>query len=210
MVKIAVISLNKFYFIFDKNLNFIFIFFILIGIIDSSIKIINQVDFKKTIAYLTIQEMNILTFFLISKNYANYDLFQFLFQTHVFLTIILFFLNHCIYKRYNSRQLSKMQGLLNISPKLSLIILISTFVIIGFPLTIKFFIEVFFFFKIFKNNFFIIILLIVSVQFITGFFFFKNLSTIIFGNSNKKIFEISKEEFTLFVFLFLSIFLFLI
>ena len=74
LVKIAIIALYKFFFVFDYNsLNYIYII-CLIGIIDSSFKMINQTDFKKTIAYLTIQEMNILLFFCMSNNYNNFDI----------------------------------------------------------------------------------------------------------------------------------------
>lgn len=146
--------------------------------------------------------MNILLFFLLNKNFTNFDILNFIFQTHIFLTFILFFLNHCIYIRYQSRNLSKMFGLSNISPKLSIILFIIVFIIIGFPLTIKFFIEIFFFKKIFLLNNFIFFFIIISVQFLTGFFFFKNLTTIVFGNSNKKIFEISKDEFLSFLLFF--------
>lgn len=105
--------------------------------------------------------MNILAFFLISKNFNNFDIFIFLLQTHVYLTVLLFFLNHCIYKRYNSRQLSTMQGIINSSPKLGIVIITTTFLLIGFPLTIKFFIEFLLFFKLFKfNNFFFLIIII--------------------------------------------------
>lgn len=163
LVKIAIIALNKFFFIFSDNYNFFFTTIIIISIIDSSVKIINQVDFKKTIAYLTVQEMNILTFFLISKNFNNFDIFVFLIQTHVYLTVLLFFLNHCIYKRYNSRQLSTMQGIINSSPKLGIIIIITTFLLIGFPLTIKFFIEFLLFFKFFNFNSFFFLIIIIFV-----------------------------------------------
>ena len=124
---------------------------------------INQTDLKKTIAYLTIQEMNILLFFCMSNNYNNFDLIQYLFFTHIILTISLFFLNHLIYKRYNTRQLSNGLGIFNTAPKLSVIILFNIFIIIGFPLTIKFFLEILFFYKIYNFNFFLFCFIIFSV-----------------------------------------------
>lgn len=54
LVKVALIGLNKFYFIFNSEYNFIFYSFIIYSILDASFKLINQTDFKKTIAYLTI------------------------------------------------------------------------------------------------------------------------------------------------------------
>lgn len=107
--------------------------------------------------------MNILTFFLISKNYINYDIINFLLQTHIYLTVLLFFLNHCIYKRYNSRQLSSMKGIINIAPKLGNVIIITVFLLIGFPLTIKFFIEFLLFFKFFNFKTFIFFTIVFAV-----------------------------------------------
>lgn len=154
--------------------------------------------------------MNILLFFCMSNNYNNFDIIQYLFFTHIILTISLFFLNHLIYKRFNTRQLSNGLGIFNSAPKLSFIILCNIFVIIGFPLTIKFFLEIVFFYKIYNFNFFFFILIIISVQFFTGIFFFKNFITALYGNSNKKIFEITKEDYFIYILLFVLLVFYLV
>jgi len=61
LVKTAVFLFIKFYAIFSMY-NYInaFLVLLLIGVIDSSIKMWHQTDLKKLIAYTTVQEMNFL------------------------------------------------------------------------------------------------------------------------------------------------------
>lgn len=84
-----------------------------------------QIDFKKLIAYTTVQEMSIIVLFLLYNNFNNMSLIFYFILLHTFTSLILFFLNDVIYIRFKTRKTKLMLGIGSTAPKLnSLIILI--------------------------------------------------------------------------------------
>jgi NADH-quinone oxidoreductase subunit M len=97
------------------------------------------------VAYGTIQEMNLIylifcwgdTFFIISGIIFT--------ATHAFLSALMFFLVDCIYRRYGTRSLIEISGLLHITPNLGISILLMVIFFSGLPGTIKFVCEFYIF-----------------------------------------------------------------
>ena len=110
----------------------------MIGIVDSSLKMWGQTDLKKLVAYGTVQEMNIiyLTFcWGDSSNIISGVLFCI---THAFLSTIMFFLVDCIQRRYASRSVIEISGILQQTPNLGITILAMCIFYSGLPGTLKF------------------------------------------------------------------------
>lgn len=113
----------------------------LFGVIESSIKMWTQTDFKKLIAFATIQEMNLILFMLInSQNNLGYSLILFI-LIHGWLSTLMFFLVDIIQKKTSSRNIVEISGLAYTFPELRIIIWTILLLFSGFPLTVKFVIE---------------------------------------------------------------------
>lgn len=142
LVKAAIYCLYIFNNIFFTNLmSKVVIFISLIGMLESSCKLWTQTDFKKTIAFATIQEMNMILLLLISfSNTLNYSIIIFILM-HGWLSTMMFFMVDVIQKKAGSRNIVEISGLNYLIPKLRLYIWIMLIFITGFPLTVKFIAE---------------------------------------------------------------------
>lgn len=124
----------------DFNTSF-FIVICMIGVIDSSLKMWGQTDLKKLVAYGTIQEMNLI-YLLFCWGDTNAIIGGILFSvTHAFLSALMFFVVDCIYRRYHTRSIVEINGLLHLTPNLGLAILFMCIFFSGLPGTIKFIVE---------------------------------------------------------------------
>lgn len=204
LVKAALFGFYKFNYIFYSNLNWFFFSIISISIIDSSIKISNQIDLKKLVAFSTIQEMGFMLIIFLFNNYFNFIYFLYFIIFHTMISGVFFYIVDCIYRRYNSRINYNISGLININPLLSTIIVLFIFIFIGIPFTIKFYIELFFLKILFNLNLIFFFNFIFFAQYISIIFFFKSFITINFGSlKNVKIISLSKKELFTFVIFFL-------
>lgn len=187
----------KFIFIF---INEYFLFFLLsYGLFDVSLKLFSQTDFKKLIAYSTIQEMSLLTMLICFDSIYSRLLFFYFCFFHTAISGIFFLINDFIYKRYGSRQINNVSGLFSSEPFLATILFISLLIFLGFPLTIKFYIELQFLLKIMSFIKWHGILFIFFVQYISMVFFFKNTIMFLFGPILKKnTIDLSSKELILF------------
>lgn len=142
LVKAALYCFYSFNLILTKPyLNIIISVIAFYGIVESSIKMWNQTDFKKLIAYATIQEMNLILYLLVgSQNLINYGLILFI-LIHGWLSTLMFFLVDIIQKKTNTRNIVELSGIAYTSPTIKLIIWVILLLFSGFPLTIKFMIE---------------------------------------------------------------------
>lgn len=198
LVKVALLGFYKFFFLF--NYNFFFYFCIVfLGIIDITIKLQQQVDFKKVVAYCTIFEMNIILLSIFFYNY-NTIIFYLLFCIlHTTLSNVFFTLSDFVYKRYNTRNVYGVGSLFNNNPLLSLTFLLSILLFNGLPLTLKFSMEMSIFLKI-VNTDFILFFLFYFIQIIFSIFFTKINYQLLFQNSkNKKTCDISFYEFLIII-----------
>lgn len=113
----------------------------LFGVIESSIKMWTQTDFKKLIAFATIQEMNLILFMLINcQNNLDYSLILFI-LIHGWLSTLMFFLVDVVQKKTSSRNIVEVSGLAYTFPEIRRIIWCILLLFSGFPLTVKFVIE---------------------------------------------------------------------
>ena len=139
LVKTALFGFYKLINLLGSDINSVFFSSIcILGIIDSSLKMWGQTDIKKLVAYGTIQEMNIiyLTFcWGDSSNLVSGVLFC---LTHSFLSVLMFFLVDCTYRRYFSRSVIELSGILQKTPNLAISIILMCIFYSGLPGTLKF------------------------------------------------------------------------
>ena len=211
LVKTALFGLYKFgcvYYLKESN---IVLFLIIYSFIDASLKLWEQVDLKKLIAYLTVQEMGLITLALFFINQTNYRLLVIFTIFHTTVSAIFFFVNDSLYKRYNSRQLNQVSGIINNFPWLGSSIIIISLFFIGFPLTIKFYIELLLMGRFFFINTYLLFLFIFFIQYITVIIFFKNIVYMLFGylkiftQNDMNIFECVIYLYTLLILIIISI-----
>ena len=133
----------------DLNSSF-FITICILGVIDSSLKMWGQTDLKKLVAYGTIQEMNLIYLtFCWGDSYMIIAGIIFT-TTHAFLSALMFFIVDCVYRRYHSRSIIEINGILHILPNLSILIIMMLVFFSGLPGTIKFISEFFIFSSFFE------------------------------------------------------------
>ena len=181
LVKTALLGLFKFKFIFFY-LNEFFIFFIIsYGVIDVSLKMYSQVDLKKLVAYATIQEMGLLMLVVCFDSIYTRQLLLYFCFFHTAISGIFFLINDFIYKRVGSRHLLNISGLCTTQPGLFLVTVVSLFIFLGIPFTVKFYIELQFLYKLLYTNIYYGFLFIFIVQYISIVFFFKNVVLFLFG-----------------------------
>ena len=146
LVKSALYGFYKITNIFSLEIiTTIFSSFALLGIIDASLKMWGQLDLKKLVAYGTVQEMNMI-YFMFCWGDINALIVGILFSaTHAFLSILMFFLVDCIYRRYHTRSLINLSGILQLTPNLGIAILVMVIFFSGLPGTLKFISEFYLF-----------------------------------------------------------------
>lgn len=139
LVKTALYGFYKISSVFGGEINSIlFSTICIIGIIDSSLKMWGQTDLKKLVAYGTVQEMNIIYLTLCwgdSMNILSGVLFC---LTHAMLSVLMFYLVDVIYRKYNSRSVIEISGILQRTPNLAIAIIIMCIFFSGLPGTLKF------------------------------------------------------------------------
>lgn len=128
------------------NLNTsLFLTICIFGVIDASLKMWGQTDIKKLVAYGTVQEMNLI-FLVFCWGDINCINAGILFSaTHAFLSALMFFLVDCLYRRYHTRSLVEINGILHFTPNLAISIIIMTIFFAGLPGTLKYIVEFFIF-----------------------------------------------------------------
>lgn len=133
-----------YYFNILLNFDFLTTFMSAVAIIgagEASIKMWTQTDFKKLIAFATIQEMNLILFLLLNyQNLLDYSLVMFI-LIHGWLSTLMFFLVDIIQKKTSSRNIVCIGGMAYNFPELKFIIWFVILMFAGFPLTVKFLIE---------------------------------------------------------------------
>lgn len=142
LVKAALFCFYYFNLIFEsKFASQLVVTVALFGVVESSVKMWTQTDFKKLIAFATIQEMNLILYLLVSyQNVLDYSLILFI-LIHGWLSTLMFFLVDVIQKKTSSRNIVEISGLAYKFPELKFIIWFVLIIFSGFPLTVKFVIE---------------------------------------------------------------------
>lgn len=121
----------------------VFSVFLVIGVLDASFKMWGQTDLKKLIAFGTIQEMNLI-FLAFCWGDTNLIWGGVLFSlTHALLSSLLFYTVDCVQRRFHTRSLIEIAGLLITTPSLGIVIFINCVLYSGLPGTLKFLSEVY-------------------------------------------------------------------
>jgi len=146
LVKSALYGFYKLTNLFNVDYNTsLFIGIAILGVVDSSLKMWGQTDLKKLVAYGTVQEMNLIFLtFLIGDSVSIISGILFS-ATHAFLSALMFFLVDCLYRRYHTRSIVELNGILHLTPNLAISIVLMLIFFAGLPGTIKFISEFYIF-----------------------------------------------------------------
>ena len=85
---------------------------------------------------------------------------------HAILSSLMFFLVDCIQKRYNSRSIVEVSGIINVAPNLGLSIILMCIYYMGLPGTLKFSCELMLFSAIYNVSFALFIIVVFSANFL--------------------------------------------
>ena len=186
----------------------IFLGIAIIGVVDASLKLWGQSDLKRIVAYCTVQEMNlILLLFLVGDTNATTCGAIFT-VAHAFLSSLMFFLVDCIYRRFHTRSVYAVQGLLHQSPNLGISILVMCTLYAGLPGTLKFTCELSLLFSLAECGFLPIGLLLTVVNIFGTIGFSKSWFNSVFGlpskNLDTPILDLSFKE--LFIIIYIVLF----
>ena len=151
LVKSAVYGFYKITNLLGNDINTtLFSTICMVGIIDASLKMWGQTDLKKLVAYGTIQEMNLI-FLTFCWGDTNAILGGILFSlTHGALSALMFFIVDCLQRRFNSRSVVEISGILQITPTLGISIIAMCVLYAGLPGTLKFTCEFYIFCGLFE------------------------------------------------------------
>jgi len=184
---------------------------VIMGIVDASLKMWSQTDIKKLVAYGTVQEMNII-YLAFCWGDANSIIGGLIFCiTHCFLSLMMFYLVDCIQRRYNSRSVTELSGILQTTPNLGITILVMCILYSGIPGTLKFTSEFYIFSGLFETAPLSCCLLLFIANVIGLIGFSKPWFNIVFGMNNKNMVLIPsdlsyKEAYILYTCIFFLIF----
>ena len=141
------------------------------------------------------------------SNYTRLIFIYFCFF-HTSISGLFFLLNDILYRRFGSRQLNCISGIVSTHPKLFISLITATLIFLGLPLTIKFYIEVQIILKFLHCNMYYGFIFIILVQYIGILFFFKNIILFLFGPSLQSTsVDITLVELTYILFFFILILL---
>ncbi len=215
LVKSALYGFYKITNLLGTNMNsVVFSTIIILGILDSSMKMWGQTDVKKLVAYGTVQEMNIIYLaFCWGDTYSVIGGIIFCI-THGCLSGLMFYLVDCIQRRYNSRNVTEISGILQTTPSLGVSIIVMCVLYSGLPGTLKFTSEFYIFSGFFESSPFVCFLVLFIANVIGLIGFSKCWFNIVFGmntkNSNYTALDLTiKELYIIYIcvfFLFFSCF----
>lgn len=151
LVKSAVYGFYKITTLLGNDLNTsLFSTICIVGVVDASLKMWGQTDLKKLVAYGTIQEMNLI-FLTFCWGDTNAILGGILFSaTHGALSALMFFIVDCLQRRFNSRSVTEISGVLQLTPMLGISIIVMCVLYAGLPGTLKFTCEFYIFCGLFE------------------------------------------------------------
>lgn len=187
LVKSAVYGFYKFSSFLSFELSTIFFtMFLVVGVIDASLKMWGQTDLKKLIAYSTVQEMNLiyLTFCFGDTN-AIWGGIIFC-VTHAFLSSLLFYTVDCVQRRYHTRSIYDLSGINNSLPLLGTVIFFNCVFYMGVPGTLKFLSELYIFNGLLEVMPLSLLLMLVGANLLGAIGFCKCWFNILFGMTSNK------------------------
>lgn len=207
LVKTAVLGLIALTPYLDPTALQLFIVISVVGIIDSTFKLISQVDLKKIVAYTTVQEMNmILLIVFISGSKGLFYVNMFI-LTHTILSTLFFYIVDIIYKQRSARTTNAVYGLGAENYYFGALVLVSVFFYLGLPLTVKFFVELKLFSMLYSYSFSLLLVVLFGVNWIGAAFFGKVWFNVVYSVPSSKGHANLKKKEVIFLSVHLIIFL---
>lgn len=187
LVKTALFGLYKFLLHMNwSHTNIIFITIAVTGVIMSSLQMWSQLDLKKVVALCTVQEMNLLLIcFLFGQTPLVYFGILFCFM-HAVLSTLMFFLVDLIQKRFGTRLLSELSGIIHVCPNLGVSIILMCLSFLALPFTLKFSCEFILFSGIADLSLMLLMIIVITTNWIAPISFCRSWYGILFGIPNKK------------------------
>lgn len=183
-----------------------------IGSIDASLKMWGQSDIKKLVAYCTVQEMNLMLLIFLLGDSSSTICGIIFSAAHAFLSAFMFYLVDCIYRRFHTRTIYSIQGLLQLTPNIGIFVIIMCVIYAGLPGTIKFSCEFFIFSTLMESSWLSCIFLMFVVNVLGLIGFSKVWFTTIFGLPNKSmnnlVLDLSWKEIYILMYVLFFFFLF--
>ena len=184
LVKFAFFGFLKCILSFHLEPTFYYIFpIIFIGIIDSISKIYYQIDLKKLIAYATVIEMHWLLLVIFHGQSILWIVVFYMLISHALISSNFFLLIDSITRRFKTRLITEISGLVWLVPMLYLFILLLLITFLGFPGSIFFLSEIYFFLFFLDINIFWTCNLLILLYCYFGICFFKNWFLLLFNYS---------------------------
>jgi len=120
LVKLSLYGIIKvFNFLVLKQTFFIFFGLALIGVVDSTLKMLIQIDSKVVVAFSTTVQMNFMLFVLFSLAEGSNSALTTALLNHMLTASLLFFIADTILVRFNTREFFFLSGLYALTPILS-------------------------------------------------------------------------------------------
>lgn len=142
LVKTAFFCFAYFYYVFVTPISSVIAATVISwGFVDASIRMWASTDIKRLIAFATIQEMNLITIFLVLLSSTNLTFLNLFLLVHGVLSAFLFYLVDNVQKRSQTRNLVTLSGFSFFMPKLHYLVWFAILIFRGFPVFVKFFIE---------------------------------------------------------------------
>ena len=189
-----------------------FSIFVIMGVIDASMKMWGQLDLKKLVAYGTVQEMNIIYLAFLWGDAGAFIGGVLFCITHAFLSSLMFYLVDCIQRRYSTRIVSEISGILHTTPNLGICILIMQILYSGLPGTLKFLSEFYIFSGLLCSAPLSTIILLYAANFLGLIGFSKCWFNVVFGltlkNQSKIPVDLTYKEIFIIFICFFSMFFF--
>nr|YP_010117038.1 NADH-quinone oxidoreductase subunit M [Euplotes vanleeuwenhoeki]QPM99252.1 NADH-quinone oxidoreductase subunit M [Euplotes vanleeuwenhoeki] len=187
--------------------------YLIIGIVDSSLKLYYQLDLKKLVAYSTVLEMHWLLLAVVSGQSFMLTAAFLMLISHAIVSANFFLLVDMITRRFKTRLISEVSGLYYLVPNLYFFGLMWIVIFLGFPGTILFLSEFLFFSFLIDFDFATFIIIFIFTYLISASFFFKNWFNVLFNNfsfffnfRNNNIIDLDFREIS--ILLFYIIFMF--
>lgn len=213
LVKLSIYGILKFLYLAPVKQNFtLFYYLAVIGVIDSTLKMLIQIDSKVVIAFSTTVQMNLICFILFSLSVESSQTLKLGLVNHLLTASILFFFADQILVRFNTREFFFICGIYYFLPALSAMLTLFIINQINFPGFLGFFLDIYFLATslpdFFGTSFFLFFFLFVIEHLYILFFFLKILygTSITFKNVHFK--DLSYDEVALSLFLLACSFLF--
>lgn len=156
---------------------------LLLGVMDASIKMWGQTDLKKLIAYGTVQEMNMIYLLFCYGCTSSFWGGIIFCITHSFLSGLLFYTVDCVQRRYHTRSVIELSGILQTHPTLGIIVFFNCVLYSGLPGTLKFISELYLFSGLLEQSMMLCCLLFFICNYFGFIGFCKCWYNVLFGMS---------------------------